>query len=925
MTLTSGTKIGAYEITAEIGTGGMGEVYRARDAKLGRDVAIKVLPASFAREAERMARFEREAKVLASLNHPNIAAIYGFEDSGATHGQVMELVEGPTLADRLGGPTTATSPTPIAPKPGATQTSQARPIPVEEALRIARQMADALEYAHERGIVHRDLKPANIKISRDDAVKILDFGLAKAVEGDASSMDMANSPTLSHMATQAGVLLGTAAYMSPEQAKAKPVDRRADIWAFGCVLYEMLTGKVAFHGETVTDTLAAAIRAEPDWSQLPAETPIRVRVLLQRCLQKDPKQRLQAIGDARISLDEVLSGAADPAFAGAAAAAPRWRRALPWAVAAGLGVALAALGWAYARSAGAPARPEAVVRFRIPATESTPTGGAFAVSPDGHRLAFSGGSPKIWVRELDSFDGRAIVLPASSQAPASLFWSPDGRYIGYGENSSPGKLIRVDVSTGETENLCDVPGPPVLGASWNADGTIIFGQASGAIMKVPASGGIASPVTEVDGSRGEVDHLFPTFLPDERHFIYLRSSTDARFNGIYIGSIDDKPGAQNLNRLQESETSAEYVPSADPEWGQLLFVLNGALMAQRFDVRRMKLVDEPVIVADRVGTFRAGSLFQASKDVLLYKTSVTTGNAQLAWFDRQGKSAGTVGDASAAYASVSISPDGKRVLESRFDQTLVVWQDDLATGTSTRFTFGSAYAVGGAWSPDGSQIVFSSSPKGVFDLYQKPANGAHEGELLLHTDESKTATDWSRDGRFVLYNSTNPQTKNDIWVLPLAGDKKPAPFLKTEYNEAGGHFSPGGRFVAYQSDESGRDEIYVRTFSPDALASGEATGGKWQVSTEGGTEPRWRRDGKELYFISGDGKLMAADVNVGSNFQSAAPKALFSLSGIGASPGIFPAWDAAPDGTRFLFPKVEGREDDTPLNVVLNWQVGLKK
>jgi eukaryotic-like serine/threonine-protein kinase len=680
----------------------------------------------------------------------------------------------------------------------------------------------------------------------------------------------------------------------------------------------------------VTDTLAAVIMKDPDWSQLPAATPVRVRVLLQRCLQKDPKQRLRDIGDARISLDEVLSGAPDPALARAPqAAAPLWRRALPWAAASGLAVALAALGWAYARIAGAPARPEAIVRFQIPRTESTPTGGVFSVSPDGHRLAFSdvsaGGPPRIWVRELDSFDARPIATPASSQDLASLFWSPDGRYIAYGVSSSPGILRRADVSTGETENLCDVPSSPVLGGSWNADGTIIFGQAGGAIMKVPASGGIASPVTVVDSSRGEIDHLFPTFLPDGRHFIYLRSSSYAQFSGIYIGSIDDKPDGQNLKRLQESDTSAEYVPSSDPAWGELLFVRNEALMAQRFDVRLMKLVDEPVTVVDHVGTFRSVAEFQASNDVLIYKTSVTTGNLQLAWLDRQGKSIGTVGDASATYASVSISPDGKRVLESRFDQTFVVWQDDLATGTSTRFTFGSAYAVGGAWSPDGSQIVFSSSPKGVFDLYQKPANGAHEGELLLHTDESKTATDWSRDGRFLLYNSTNPQTKNDIWVLPLAGDKKPAPFLKTEYNEAGGHFSPDGRFVAYRSDESGRNEIYVRTFSLDALASGEATGGKWQVSTEGGTEPRWRRDGKELYFISGDGKLMAADVNVGSNFQSAAPKALFSLSGIGASPGIFPAWDAAPDGTRFLFPKVEGREDDTPFNVVINWQVGLKK
>ncbi len=906
MPIQPGSNLGPYEVLAAIGAGGMGEVYRARDAKLGRDVALKVLPEEFARDAERLARFQREAKSLASLNHSNIASIYGLEDSGATHALVMELVEGPTLADRI----------------------RSGPIPIEEALPIAKQIAEGLEYAHERGIVHRDLKPSNVKVTSDDAVKILDFGLAKTMQAETAIGDATTSPTLSAMATKSGMLLGTAAYMSPEQARAKLIDRRADIWAFGCVLYEMLTGKMAFGGGAVTDTLAAVLRAEPDWLLLPAGTPTRVRVLLQRCLQKDPKQRLQAIGDARISLDEVLSGAPDPGVVGTAqAAAPLWRRALPWAVAAALAVALAALGWAYARIAGAPARPEAIVRFQIPRTETTPTGAIFAVSPDGHRLAFSdpnaGGPPKIWVREFDSLEAHSIATSEASQFFVSFFWSPDSRYVVYG--NATGKLGRANVSTGETEDLCDVPDPPALGGSWNADGTIIFGQASGGIMKVAASGGIASPVTEVDSSRGEIGHFFPTFLPDGRHFIYGRFSTNAEFNGIYIGSIDDKPDRQNLNRLQESDDNEEYVPSSDPAWGELLFVRNGALMAQRFDVRQMKLVDDPVTVVDHVGAFRHYGLFGASRNVLVYKTSTDTGSTQLVWLDRQGKSAGAVGDASAQFASVSISPDGKRVLESRFDQTLVLWQVDLTTSANTRFTFGSAYATGGAWSPDASQILFASSPRGVFDLYQKPANGAHEGELLLHTDESKVATDWSRDGRFVLYNSTNPQTKSDIWVLPLKGDKKPAPFLKTEFNEEEGRFSPDGRFVAYQSDESGRDEIYVRTFLPDGLASGGATGGKWQISTEGGVAPRWRRDGKELYFVSSDGKLMVADVAAGPNFQSAAPKALFSLAGITGSGATVAAWDAAPDGARFLFPKLAGREDTHPFNVILNWQSALKK
>ncbi len=437
MALATGSRLGPYEILAGIGAGGMGEVYRARDAKLGRDVALKVLPEAFARDAERMARFQREAKVLASLNHPNIASIYGLEDSGATHALVMELVEGPTLADRI----------------------RSGPIPIDEALRIAKQICEAFEYAHERGIVHRDLKPANIKVTNDDAVKVLDFGLAKALageaaaaesahvssllrrmenllEGEAAPTDIANSPTMSQMATQAGVLLGTAAYMSPEQAKGKPVDRRADIWAFGCVLYEMLTGKMAFRGESVTDTLAAVIRAEPDWSRLPTATPVRVRVLLQRCLQKDLKQRLRDIGDARISLEEVLTSVLDPSLAGPAGIpAPLWRRALPWTVAAALAIALAIVTWAPWRNATTPA-PAEPVRFEISLPQGVvqAMGGHFAVSPDGREVAFFAadavGNVRLWIRSLDSLQTRPLPGSETTVGPP-FFWSPDSRFIAF--------------------------------------------------------------------------------------------------------------------------------------------------------------------------------------------------------------------------------------------------------------------------------------------------------------------------------------------------------------------------------------------------------------------------------------------------------------------------------------------------------------
>ena len=439
MAIQPGSRLGPYEILAAIGAGGMGEVYRARDSKLGRDVALKVLPEAFARDAERMARFQREAKVLASLNHPNIATIHGLEDSGATHALVMELVEGPTLADRI--------------KQG--------PIPIDEALRIAKQICEALEYAHERGIVHRDLKPANVKVTQDDAVKVLDFGLAKAIEGDASSMDMANSPTISRMATQAGVLLGTAAYMSPEQAKGKPVDRRADIWAFGCVLYEMLTGKQTFTGETVTDTLASVLTKDPDWTQLPAATPMRVRVLLQRCLHKDAKQRLRDIGDARISLDEVLSGTPEATHV-PGARVPAWRRVIPWAVA-GIAV-MAAVALAVVHFREKPSAPAQLLRYEIFPPEKASFGSGLAVSPDGRHLAFTAtmqdGQTQLWVRDLDAIEARPL---AGTEGAADPFWSPDSRLIGFTVGNS---FEDIDISGGPPQKVCDLPGVS-LGASWS--------------------------------------------------------------------------------------------------------------------------------------------------------------------------------------------------------------------------------------------------------------------------------------------------------------------------------------------------------------------------------------------------------------------------------------------------------------------------
>jgi Tol biopolymer transport system component len=900
MAIQPGTHLGPYEILSAIGAGGMGEVYRARDPKLGRDVAIKVLPEAFARDTDRMARFQREAKVLASLDHPNIASIYGLEDSGGTRALVMQLVEGPTLADRI--------------KQG--------PIAVDEAVRIAKQIADALEYAHERGIIHRDLKPANVRVTNDDAVKVLDFGLAKALEGDPSSLDISTSPTISRMATMQGVLLGTAAYMSPEQAKAKPVDRRADIWAFGCVFYEMLTAKVAFHGDTVTDTLAAVVRAEPDWSQLPATTPMRVRVLLQRCLQKDAKQRLRDIGDARISLNEVLSGVPEPA-SGPAASLPAWRRMIPWGVACAFAVAPAVFAWAPWRGAATSTSTEPVL-FQVQLPEKMTLGptGVFALSPDGRQLAFAAigadGVQRLWVRSLGALEARP--LPGSETTLfLPFFWSPDSRFIAF---DAGGKLKKIPVAGGPAETICDLSAL-AIGGSWSRNGTIIF-STSGSVMRVSAAGGVAAPLIIAEPSRESAS--LPSFLPDGRHFIYLRSSSQPEKSGIYVGSLDAKPDEQNSNLLVAAQNMPAYVPSADSDAGYLLFMREGTLMAQPFDARRLELSGEPFALADKVATFLNLSAFSASVNgVLAYQTGTGGRTFQLRWFDRQGKVLGVAGEPSTIFSSVDLSPDGTRAAIARVEapsQTL--WLLDLARGTNTRFTFGSSSALAPVWSPDASSIIFALSRGGNFDLYQKPANGTKDEELLLKSSEDKYPTSWSRDGRFLLYTAAGPKANYGLWVLPIGGDKKPFPFLRTEFNERSGQFSPDGRWVAYSSDESGRDEIYVRAFSPVSGEAGNGAGGKWLISNNGGILPRWRADGKELYYRTLYGTLMAVEVKTGSAFEEGAPKVLMQAPLITVLK-ISPTWDVSSDGKRFFLPAPTAQSIQASFTVVLNWQAALKK
>jgi Tol biopolymer transport system component len=697
---------------------------------------------------------------------------------------------------------------------------------------------------------------------------------------------------LSIAATNAGMILGTAAYMSPEQAKGKVVDKRADIWAFGTVCYEMLTGHQAFQGETAAETMAHVMVKEPDWEALPANTPARLRDLLRGCLVKDPRKRMRDMGDARISLDEVLSGVQDPR-----------------SVVSEKSSALSDL---------------MCVEISLPAKVTLGGTGAFAISPDGRHLAFYANSSdglRLWVRSLDSLEARPLY---GSESPtiALFFWSPDSRFLVF---EAGGKLKKIDIAGGPAQTLCQTNGI-VVGGAWNRDGVIIFGHASASIMRVSASGGAASPVTTLDPSRKETWHTQPSFLPDGRHFIYLRGSHEPENTGIYVGSLDARPEEQDLRRLASTHIGAAYVPPSEAGMGQFLFIRDGTLMGQRFDASRFDVAGEPVPLARQVGSFRTSGFYSASNTgVLVYRTG--TGETQLSWFDQRGKRLGTVGEPS-TYISMALSPDGTRAVVSRGDSknaNIALWIMDLGRGTSSRFTFGRTPAAFGIWSADGSRVIFPFGNGGKYNLYQKIASGLRDHELLLESDESKVPRSCSRDGRFLLYTTGNPMTgqTRELWVLPLEGDKKPIPFARTSFNHIEGQFSPDGRWVAYVSDESGRDEIYIRTFRLNPAEVSSDDEGKWLISTAGGREPRWSGDGKTLYYIATDGQIMAVQITANQAFRVGAPKALFQTPpSLGAT--FSQSWSVTPDGKRFLFLAM-AEQRQAPFNVVLNWPAALKK
>jgi serine/threonine protein kinase/Tol biopolymer transport system component len=881
--------IGHYRITAKLGEGGMGAVYRATDTKLNRDVAIKVLPEAFSQDSARMQRFEREAQVLASLNHPNIAAIYGVEQGAI----VMELVEGADLAG---------------------------PLPVDTVIDFARQIAAGLEAAHEKGIVHRDLKPANIKVTAEGQIKLLDFGLAKARE-ESSSTSTASptmSPTLSLAMTQAGMILGTAAYMSPEQARGKPVDRRADIWAYGVILYELLTGRHLYGGETVTDTLAAVVLKDPDFSALPESTPPRLRRIIERCLRKDPKLRMRDIGEARIALDEPEL----PAPVSQADAATRPSPPRAWIAASAIfGVALIALAAVHFRETPP---PREMVRFAVPAPDGAFFGNFnnLALSPDGRKLVFSvgaGGRVMLWMRSLDSFEARPLPGTETANFP---FWSPDSRFVGF---SADGKLKKMDLSGGPPQTLCAVGGnAPTIGA-WTPDGFIYFANGREGIFRVPQAGGEPVRITTTNMPAGESFHAYPTTLPDGRNMLMLVTATAQAKSLIYLMSLDGK----QKKPLFQTQRSFSYVPPRDNETvGHILLIQQDTLMAQPVDPKTFAAAGDAFPIADHVGNQLSQAFFTASvTGALAYRGGGNMGATQLTWMDRTGKVLSNLGS-TADYGPVALSRDGTRAAVGLQDsQNLDIWMFDLARGIPSRFTFNPQEDTDPAWSPDGTKLAFSSRRDGsLYALYAKDSSGTALEQQLHKADAQERVTDWSPDGKFLIYARVG-QRGTALWTLsdPLdPAQRKAAAYLDDEHSTTEGQFSPGPaglpRWVAYTSNESGRSEIFVQSFPAGA--------GKFQISKGGGTQARWRRDGKEMFYIAPDGKLMAVDVKTSPRFEAGIPHALFDSRILVPNSVAVVRYDVAPDGQRFLVntsAQAAGGTASEPIHVVLNWLAGVKK
>ncbi|NOT28670.1 MAG: serine/threonine-protein kinase [Acidobacteria bacterium] len=921
MALVPGTRLGVYEVTAQIGEGGMGQVFRARDTTLNRDIALKVLPDSFASDPDRLARFTREAQTLASLNHPNIAAIYGIEASSGVRALVMELVEGEGLSQRIAR--------------GA--------IPIDESLPIAKQIAEALEAAHEQGIIHRDLKPANIKVRPDGTVKVLDFGLAKALE-PTGVMAATNSmsPTITTPAmTQAGMILGTAAYMSPEQARGRAVDKRADIWAFGAVLFEMLTGTRAFAGEDVSDVLASVLAREPDWARLPATLPPTIGTFLKRCLQKDSRQRLRDIGDARMALEGVFEppaaeiGARAPDQAAVQqhtdAAIAEVRRVLArsmnrrvivaGATAAIAGIVLTGASMWYATRPV----PGPVVRTEIATAGVTALSvqGAFRdidITPDGSRIVYRGQN-QLLVRALDRLEPTTL---GGLGAPGSPFVSPDGQWVGFFEVTA---IKKVAIAGGPPVTLVANAGSASRGASWGEDGTIVFAGLNPAVglLRVSGAGGDPTVLTTPNRESGEGDHLWPEFLPGGQALLFTITPATGGLDSAQTAVLDLQTGAQTV--IMRGGHHARYVPS-----GHLVYGASGTLWAVAFDLARRAVVGTPVPVVEHVATTAQGGVeaVVAASGTLVYLSggALTESTRTLVWVDREGSEAPVAGAPARNYTYPRVSPDGTQVALDVRDQEQDIWIWHLVRQTLTRFTFGAALDTTPVWTPDGKRLVWASRRAGPLNLYGQTADGTGAVERLTTSPNEQRASGVTPDGRQLLLaenESAELGAPQDLGIVPLDGDRRTTRLAPATFVERNGEVSPDGRWLAYESNESGTFQIYVRPFpSVDT--------GRWQVSAAGGRQPLWSRSGRELFYWGPDGALMAtavAGAGSGGSFAAGASATVvkagyYTAAGTG---NLGRTYDVSPDGQRFLLIK-EGGVDAAAsrnLTVVLNWTEELKR
>jgi eukaryotic-like serine/threonine-protein kinase len=896
-------QISHYRIINKLGAGGMGEVYLAEDTKLSRKVALKLLPGGFTRDAGRVRRFEQEARAASALNHPNILTIFEIGEANETHYIATEYIDGQTLRERLNG---------------------ARLTPAA-ARDIAAQIAAALTVAHEAGIVHRDIKPENVMLRHDGIVKVLDFGLAKLVEQRPAAVD-SQAQTIARAHTDPGVVLGTVGYMSPEQVRGQGADHRADIFSFGVILYEMLSVRRAFGGDSAVEVMSAILKEEPpELSEANTKVSPQLEKIVRRCMEKQPGRRFQSASDLGFALEDLSSSgsrlemSALPAVVeNVGASSLRNRERLAWLVIALL-LGLLGFTWAYFTRRLVTNDARSTRTSILPPEKSSFS--QIAVSPDGRNLAFTaatGDKIQLWVRALDSTE--AIAL-AGTQGARFPFWSPDSRFIGF---FADGWLKKIDVTGGLVQPLSEASLP--LGGAWSRDGMILFGRGAG-LWRISATGGEATRATIIDRSRGEIVHRTPTFLPDGRYFLYAIVSGQKETLGVYLGSLDGPVKRQMLNHL----TAIKYMSAVPGESaggaGWLVYGQDDALLARPFDTRRLDFTGEPHKLSDKVGSdFYPTNYFTFSvsdNGVLVFDPSLKRERRQYQRVNRRGQLINTL-DAPAGSFTHSLSHDEKRFIADRSDPkigTYDLWLYDASESNGQLFTLDPANDVSPVWSSNGSGIVWSSTRDGgVGNLYQKAANFAGVDTLLLKSDYNKLPTDWSRDGNFIIYSESRPKTKWDVWVLPMngSGKDKPLSVVQTIDNDTSGTLSPDGRWLAYASDESGQFEIYVQSFP--------GGGGKQKISNGGGSGPRWRRNGRELFYYSAGGHLMAAQVKGGVVFEAGAPAPLFPFrAGTVRSTSAPTPYAVTDDGQRFLINAVVETEPNAPLTVVTNWTAGVKK